>query len=212
MNEKVDLSFALKGAVIPADHGYMLFSALTRVFENIHSIYNTGIHNISGEPIANRLLKLSAKSRLTFRLDSEIINLLLPLAGKYLNLGGHEIMIGTPQTYLLKPVPRLYSRLVVIKGYMEPDEFLEAAEAQLSSMSIKGRPSLITLSGTDNNTSGKGTRSAFLRRTIRISGKEVVGFALGVNGLNAEESITLQENGIGGRRHFGCGLFIPDRR
>ncbi len=213
MKNTIELAFKLKGAVIPADHGYLLFSALTKAVEPIHSISDIGLHNISGEPTSNRLLKLNDRSRLTFRLDSENINLLLPLVGKSLKLGDHEIMIGTPQTYLLKPVANLYSRLVVIKGYMDPPLFLEATKRQLETLCIKGRPSMVPLVETETNTvGGKGTRSPYLRRTVRISGKEVVGFALKVGELTAEESITLLEKGLGGRRHFGCGIFIPDRR
>jgi len=30
-----------------------------------------------------------------------------------------------------------------------------------------------------------------------------------IEGLTAEESLTVQEHGLGGRRHMGCGLFVP---
>jgi CRISPR-associated protein Cas6 len=212
MNNFIELTFKLKGSVIPADHGYLLFSALTKSLQGIHTKSNIAIHNISGEPTVNRLLKLNERSRLNFRLKSDDINLLLPLTGKYLNLGGHEIIIDTPQTYLLKTAPRLYSRLVTIKGYMEPALFLEAAANQLTAMGVKGKPHLVPSPESENNKQGKGSRSTYLRRTIRISGKEVVGFALNISELTAEESITVQEKGIGGRRHFGCGIFIPNRR
>ena len=43
----------------------------------------------------------------------------------------------------------------------------------------------------------------------RDENKEIVGFAVRVEDLTAEESIGLQEAGIGGRRRFGCGVFIP---
>lgn len=212
MNTTIELLFKLKGSVIPADHGYQLFSALTKTMGEIHSKSEIAIQNISGDPINNRLIKLNQGSRLAFRINSQYIEQLLPLSGRYLMLGGHEIQVGTPQTFNLKPASRLYSRLVVIKGYMEPDEFLKAAGRQLDALGVKGKPFLIPLHGTEDNTEGRGTRSPFLRRTIRISDKEVVGFALGIGELTAEESITLQEKGIGGRRHFGCGIFIPDRR
>jgi hypothetical protein len=32
-----------------------------------------------------------------------------------------------------------------------------------------------------------------------------------IEGLTAEESLTIQEKGIGGRRHMGCGVFVPLR-
>ena len=49
------------------------------------------------------------------------------------------------------------------------------------------------------------------RRTLRIKEKEVVGYEVLVEGLTAEESILLQERGLGGRRHMGCGMFLPSR-
>jgi CRISPR-associated protein Cas6 len=54
-------------------------------------------------------------------------------------------------------------------------------------------------------------KSPLVRRTLEIAGRTVVGYAVEVSGLTAEESIILQENGIGGRRRFGCGIFIPAR-
>ena len=47
------------------------------------------------------------------------------------------------------------------------------------------------------------------RRTLRIKDKEVVGYEVLVETLTAEESICLQEAGLGGRRHMGCGVFVP---
>ena len=51
-----------------------------------------------------------------------------------------------------------------------------------------------------------------LRRVIRIKGETHVGYAMLVEGLTAEESIVLQERGLGGRRLMGCGLFLPLKR
>jgi CRISPR-associated protein Cas6 len=45
------------------------------------------------------------------------------------------------------------------------------------------------------------------RRTLRIKDKEVVGYEVLVEALTAEESLNLQEHGLGGRRHMGCGIF-----
>jgi CRISPR-associated protein Cas6 len=36
-----------------------------------------------------------------------------------------------------------------------------------------------------------------------------VGFALTVQGLSPDSSLRLQTLGLGGRRHMGCGLFLP---
>jgi len=136
------------------------------------------------------------------------------LAGKSLEMDGHQVRVGVPYTRALTPSARLYSRLVVIKGFVEPEAFLEGARRQLDSMGIKGTPYLVEQSHVEQNNreQAQGSHSPFLRRTIRIRDKEIVGFALGVEELTAEESILLQEKGIGGRRRFGCGVFVPDRR
>jgi len=40
-----------------------------------------------------------------------------------------------------------------------------------------------------------------------VHGKQVVGYPVLVSELTPEESILLQENGLGGRRKMGCGFF-----
>lgn len=46
------------------------------------------------------------------------------------------------------------------------------------------------------------------RRTLRVKDKQVVGFEVSATRLDAEDSIRLQESGLGGRRHMGCGIFV----
>jgi len=59
------------------------------------------------------------------------------------------------------------------------------------------------------NLNVRGQFSVRERKTFRVHGKQVVGYALLVSELNAEEAIKLQENGLGGRRKMGCGFFEP---
>lgn len=47
------------------------------------------------------------------------------------------------------------------------------------------------------------------RRLLRIKDRRMVGYAVQVTGLTAEESIKLQEHGLGGRQKMGCGFFVP---
>ena len=46
---------------------------------------------------------------------------------------------------------------------------------------------------------------------VRVKGQKIVGYALVVSGLDADESVRLQERGLGGRTHMGCGFFLPAR-
>jgi CRISPR-associated protein Cas6 len=50
------------------------------------------------------------------------------------------------------------------------------------------------------------------RRVVRIKGVAITGYSLLVTELSAADSIKLQESGLGGRRHLGCGFFVPAKR
>lgn len=210
----VDVQFRLSGKLIAVDHGYRLFSAVSELVPGLHERDEVGIAPILGRLAGNRSLAITNNSSLTIRLPSEQIAMVLPLAGKVLRIGEGDIRVGVPQTRALVPSARLYSHLVVIKGFMEPEPFLLAVARQLGELEIRGRPSLVEQPRVAQANAGKqsGSHSAYLRRTIRIHDKEIVGFALSVEDLTAEESIRLQEQGIGGRRRFGCGVFFPERR
>jgi CRISPR-associated protein Cas6 len=210
----VDVRFSLSGTVIPVDHGYALFSAISNVIPEFHGADDIGIHHIGGNVAGNRTQLITEQSFLTIRLPADRFGNVMPLAGKVLKLGDNEIRVGVPHSRALIPNASLYSRLVVIKGFMEPESFLAAAQRQLDALGISGVAHLVNQPqiAEANEKSMTGTHSPFLRRTIRIHNKEIVGFALRTDQLTAEESLLLQEKGIGGRRRFGCGIFVPDRK
>jgi CRISPR-associated protein Cas6 len=120
-----------------------------------------------------------------------------------LNLAGRLLRVGVPQVSSLVAATAVRSRLVVIKLSADgkgnelspPDHatFTAAARRQLDALEIAPAAEL----------------SIGKRRTLRIKDKEIVGYEVLVAALAAEESLTLQERGIGGRRHMGCGVFVP---
>lgn len=201
----IDLCFTISGSALPIDHGYALYSAVSRVLgPDTHGANGMGIHPIRGEPMGNACLCLGERSRLRIRTPVDSIPPLLKLSGKTLDVDGHVIRLGVPQTYALEPAAALSSRLVTIKGFEKPAPFLEAVQRQLDTLGIAGHPA-IPLRTTEAH-QGEPTR-----RVLKIKDKTVVGFALIVSELTAGESLTLQEKGIGGRRHMGCGVFAPFR-
>ncbi len=210
----IDLAFRITGSKVLVDHGYLLLAAISEIIPDIHNNRNFAVHPINGELMGGRLLTLTDNSFLKIRLPVENIPIFLPLAGKVLKIGEDRITVGVPISSALKPFPKLYCRLAIIKGFMEHAPFLEAAMRQAEELGIKGKLDLVeqTNIAGKNKDKSTGTKSPFLRRTIKVRDKNIVGFALRASELTAEESLTLQEKGIGGRRRFGCGIFIPDRR
>jgi len=194
----VDLAFPLMSTTpIPADHGYHLYAAMSRTLPSLHQQNGVGVHPIRGQQIGNRQLGLNERSRLVLRTVTAAVGDLIQIAGKQLNVAGTNIRVGVPQVWSLRPSAALRSRLVTIKlkEGLDEESFQVAARRQLNQLGVSDK-AILTL--------GK-------RRTLRIKDKEVVGYEVIIEGLTAEESLDIQERGIGGRRHMGCGVFSPLR-
>lgn len=208
----VDLIFNVVGSTIPQDHGYALYAAIARVVPGIHAAPDIGIFPIRGVSSPERQLRVGPTSVLRLRLPAERIPALLPLAGQSLDLDGHAFRVGVPRVVPLIPAPVVTSPLVTIKlakptqgdDFVAPDAFLDAARRKLQERRIGGEPQLLVQQ--------LGTRSGQpVRRVVRIKGQTHVGYGMVIEGLTAEESILIQERGLGGRRLMGCGLFLPVR-
>lgn len=198
----IDLSFVLVGTAIPLDHGYPLFSALCRIVPGLHGDRRVGVHPIRGRQTGPGKLALDERSRLKVRLPAEEIAPYIAIAGKELDLAGHRLRVGIPQVQALLPAANLAARLVTFHHAMDAESFETDVRRELTRMEIGATPELVP-----------GTRPEHLgepvRRVIQIKDRRIVGFPLRVIGLTASESIRLQEEGLGGRRRMGCGIFAP---
>lgn len=208
----IDAIFPVGGSTIPREHGYALYGAAARAIDVLHGNADIGIFPIRGTPGGNDTLLLTDRSTLRFRVPVAKLPMLLPLAGKSLKLNGHLLRVGVPHVAALEPAPLLASPLVLIKladagnkavgGIVTPDAFLAAAARKLEEMAIRAKP------GVQLIRTGRRAGQA-RRRVLRVKDQTHVGYAMIVHGLTAEESIRLQEKGLGGRRLMGCGLFLP---
>ena len=216
MNEQnkliVELAWRVIGQQVPADHGYALFGALSNLVPTIHEEPNIGILPLNGKVTEDRKLHLDKYCKLRIRLPYSLVSQLYLLSGKSLSVAHHPLRLGVPELSVIRPARSLYSRLVVIKGYTEEHSFLEAVQRQLSELGITTASASIPLRKPFEmaRLTTKGLEpSLTCRRTIRIKDKEIVGFALRIEDLSPEDSILLQQRGLGGRRRFGCGCFVP---
>jgi CRISPR-associated protein Cas6 len=199
----VDLLFPARGGSLPADHGYPLYAALSRLIPAFHKpnsdIRFASITGVRGEP---GRMQLTDHSRLRVRLPSDAIPHVLPLAGKALEIAGATVRLGTPNVLALTPASVLISRLVTFKHGEDPETFLATANAKLKELEIKGEPGVPVIESGPRKGEAR-------RRVLRLKGQRIVGYALVVSGLDADESIRLQERGLGGRTRIGCGFFLP---
>jgi CRISPR-associated protein Cas6 len=195
----VTVHFPIQGRQLPADHGYALYSAITRQLPALHGASWLGIELLSGVPWRQGIIVLPTRgASLRLRLPADHYGHVLPLAGKRLDIAGHPIRLGIPSARPLMPAASLYARVVIIKKFTEPEPFLEAARRQLNVLGITVALELPL-----------DEQGRFRRRILKIKDKAIVGFSIAAHNLSDDDSIKLQTHGIGGRRAMGCGLFNP---
>ena len=205
----LDILFRVTGTEAPADHGYALFGAISRILENsgdrwLHGNAAIGLHTIRGVPGAPGRYLLGEGSRFGLRLPPELVPRSLKLAGRRIELDGCRLRVGVAQTRALVPATTLRSRIVTTRNGIDPARFDAEIARQAAALDIHGR--IFRVPRRDERASAGRDPS---RRVVRIRDKRVVGYALLATELTAEESIRLQERGLGGRRRMGCGVFVP---
>jgi CRISPR-associated protein Cas6 len=192
----VDVAFPiLEGTVLEIDHGHALYGALKRACPGIQGRPGLGIHTVRGIPGLQGLLMLDFRSEVRLRLPEEDVPLLEGLSGSVLAVRDHAIRLGEPQRHRLSPFPSLWARTVTLHF---PDMENGGARDQLVARFLQTYP--------------QASVEILRPRTIRVHGRQILGFEMVVGDLDDRESLQLQFQGFGGRRALGCGLFLPHRR
>jgi CRISPR-associated protein Cas6 len=200
-DDVVDLVYPIACHTLPVDHSYALGHAVVQVLSWLPDEGGSGVHPIqvavsahgwerpSG---ADDLLHLSKRTRLVIRVPRRRMEDAMALVGRELDVRGQMLMItGEPAARPLQPSATLYSRNVALNAEDE-GSFLHRAAELLEKLGIPVRkmlPGRITVIDTPDGPLA--TRSLMLAD------------------LAAEESLRLQQRGLGPCRYFGCGLFIP---
>ena len=120
------------------------------------------------------------------------------LAGQTLNVAGNELVLTMPNQKPLSVLTTIFARYVVasnMENNIEDEEtFLNQTAEMLRKEGIQVKKMM----------SGRA-------HVLRMPGKNLLTRSLMIDGLKTEESIYLQQNGLGAGRLVGCGLFIPHK-
>lgn len=194
-----ELRYPLVGKLLPADHGYRLYGAMSRIVPIIHEQTGWRMATIGGTPNGQREVILTPNSRLRIRTSGEKVPLFLQLVQKLLKVEHHSLVLEPPEIHPICPSQTLKARLVVIKGFQEPEPFIGAVKYHLQKLGIDDSKAYIP-----TNTLGEPDRKA-----LKVHQHKVVGFSVVVPELNPLDSIALQIHGCGGKPKMGCGFFSP---
>lgn len=207
-NAVVDILFAIDCRRLPVDHAYALSSALQAAVPwlgetpglAVHSIHVAGSQNGWQRPEqATADLMVSQRTKLVIRAPEERAgDLVRALAGQRLEIDGHPLVVGQAKLRPLSRETTLFARYLVAAdaGSADTDEqvFLASAASDLEALGIRIRKALC----------GKAVALATPRGSIPTR-------SLMLAGLTLDESLRLQQTGLGPHRLMGCGIFIPHK-
>jgi CRISPR-associated protein Cas6 len=174
-----EAEWPLTQGAIPARLGYHAFAALSR-----REAIGHGEAGIQLLPRGDHLLVRAADTRLIAVIAA------IP-EGTTLVLGGDVCRLGTPTVRQVRDSSRLGSWCVTAKGKRERADFEAWCRRDLDRLGVTARLAV-----------GE-------RRVIKIKGRVIVGYQVTLTRLHRLESLRLQAVGLGGRRRFGCGVFVP---
>lgn len=206
-DDVIDLVFDIECRELPVDHQCELGDALCKHLPElsednqlaVHSIHLAGSQNgwERPDPSLGQRLILSRRTKLTLRApveDREKIE--QALSGATIEIGGSRLTIGKAKTKKLSDQGTIFSRYVVLEPGEDQDElaFMQRVVNELSDRGIRVRKAL-----SGKTVSIEGPDGPLLTRSLMIAD------------LRREDSIRLQQDGLGPLQHMGCGIFIPHK-
>jgi CRISPR-associated protein Cas6 len=197
-----DLVFRLRGTSLDIDHAFALSTALQAYLSNelcarigVHGVRMAGSGNGWNRPEqSDAALPLSRRARLAIRVhrdDSEEVGQIMD---RTLQIGHQEVTLGNSVMRKLSTIGTLYARAICCDREQSETDFLTEMAALLKQMNIKVSKMICGRCG-----------------EIRTGEDTIFTRALMVADLEAEESVALQQQGLGSGRILGCGLFVPHK-
>jgi CRISPR-associated protein Cas6 len=196
-----EVSFKIESKLLPMDHSFLLAEALLGYFPWLKTT-NAGIHDISvadGNGWEQRkkggFYYPSKRSKLSLRIDSKYLSEIESLTGKTLILGDYQIKVGKfIGAKLLSDRPVLFAKQVACDENISEADFLQHCFEQLSALGVEVKKMM-----------------AGLKNSIQTDDGIIHTRSLMLADLKKDESILLQERGLGDFRLLGCGLFVVQK-
>lgn len=199
----VDVIYSIDCRALPVDHAYALSQAIARALPWFAEEESAGMHTIhvaeSGNgwmrpDRADALLYLSRRTKLTLRLPKHRIEDAGRLTGQTLDIDGKHLRVGKSVVRPLSTITALFSRYIVTREGTDETVFLRDAMALFHRMGVHPKKMLCGM-----------------EHVIATPDRAIRARSLMLADLAVEESVKLQQQGLGTDRKLGCGLFIPHK-
>lgn len=184
----IDIAFDVKGSFVHAGYAFALWDEVVRCLPWLDAEEFAGILPLRAAASGENML-LPQRAKLVLRLPIKLAPQTRPLSGQELDVEGSTLQIGKAREKSLQSHPTLHAQLV--ESNSEEEMFIAAMADQLREMKVACK--LIC---------GK-------RHTVTGAKQSVAGYSLVLHDLKPDASLQIQRTGLGGKRRYGCGIFVP---
>jgi CRISPR-associated protein Cas6 len=206
-DDVIDLVFDIQCRELPVDHAHDLSQALKTHLPELEEDEHLGVHSVHlagsqngwerPDPKLGQKLILSRRTKLMLRVGkAQREKVQQTLDGVELDIAGCRLRIGKAKTKPLSSQGTIFSRYLVLEPGEDTDEnaFLHRIVKHLADRGIR-------------------VKKALCGKTAEVAGPDgpIQTRSIMIAGLSAEESVRVQQEGIGPLRHMGCGIFIPHK-
>ncbi len=202
-SKMIDVAYRINCKTLPFDHAYELSKEITKLLPWLVEDKLSGIHTLHGPDSGNGWMRaedeeifLSQRTRLIIRMPKEKVELAKQLENQILEVLGNKIKIGKSNVKPFLVVRDLICRFVLNHEDVceNENEFLSKMINELNSFEISIKK---VICGRTKN--------------LTIDGKKRSGRSIMIADLSKENSVRLQDIGVGEGRIFGCGIFLPHK-
>ena len=131
---------------------------------------------------------LPQRARLVLRAPARFFAEALQMSGQELDVSGHILRVGAAKERPLQAHSTLHAHLVA--SARQEEAFLADVAAELQDLGVACQ--------------------WICGKHVSMAGaRPIAGFSLVLHELKPQDSLRVQCAGLGGERHYGCGIFVP---
>ncbi len=186
--QMTDIAFAVRGDFVPLGYAFPLLQSIVAVLPWFMDEPLAGLLPLRGTRHEQGIW-LPRRTKLVLRLPTKRLTQARALTGQELVLGDASLTVGESEIRPHVGHPTLHSPLVATS--LDEAGFTAVVKKELSVLGIDGQWIC-----------GK-------HHTLQDGARTVSGFSLAVHHLKPEQSLRLQQAGLGEERRLGCGIFVP---
>lgn len=202
----LDLSFKIDCPKIALDHAEDLSAALHQALPWFGEEDAAGLHLIHGASTGNGWQRPDAgsgedfiylskrRARMQLRVPKERIDDSRELTGQTLQVGEYRIIVGTAETKPLTNIGTIFSRYIRLLPDEAEEDFMQRMLEQLRDMNIQVKKMMCGIG-----------------HQFQLQEGLVETVSLMLADLEPQESVRLQQKGLGDDQKRGFGLFIPHK-